>query len=40
VILGTGERLLDGFEAGIPRLELVRVLEAPGVAHLRYHVIR
>ncbi len=40
VILGSGERLLDGFEAGRPALELVRVLEAPGVAHLRYRVIR
>ncbi len=40
VILGSGERLLDGFEAGQPALELVRVLEAPGVAHLRYRVIR
>lgn len=40
VILGSGERLLDGFEAGKPALELVRVLEAPGVGHVRYRVIR
>ncbi|MDT5011040.1 MAG: hypothetical protein QOH57_2657 [Mycobacterium sp.] len=40
VILGAGERLFDGFEAGVPALELVRVLEAPGVAHLRYRVTR
>jgi dihydrofolate reductase len=40
VILGTGERLFDGFEPGKPELELVRVLEAPGVAHLRYRVVR
>jgi dihydrofolate reductase len=40
VILGSGERLFDGFEAGTPRLELERVLEAPGVAHLRYRVLR
>ena len=39
-ILGSGERLFDGFEAGIPELELVRVLHAPGVAHLRYSVTR
>jgi dihydrofolate reductase len=32
VILGSGERFLDGFEAGEPALELVRVLEAPGGA--------
>jgi dihydrofolate reductase len=40
VILGSGERLFDGFDAGTPRLELERVLEAPGVAHLRYRVLR
>ena len=40
VILGSGERLFDGLDAGIPRLELERVLEAPGVAHLRYRVLR
>ncbi len=39
-ILGSGERLFDGFERGVPALELVRVLEAPGVAHLRYRVVR
>lgn len=40
VILGSGERLLEGFSAGTPALELDRVLEAPGVVHLRYRVIR
>ncbi len=40
VVLGSGERLLDGLVAGTPRLELERVLEAPGVAHLRYRVLR
>lgn len=39
VLLGAGERLFEGFEPGRPRLELVRVLEAPGVAHLRYRVV-
>jgi len=39
VLLGSGERLFDDFEAGQPQLELVRVLEAPGVAHLRYRVV-
>lgn len=33
------ERLFDGFEAGTPALALERVLEAPGVAHLRYRVV-
>jgi dihydrofolate reductase len=40
VILGSGERLFDGFDASKPALELERVLQAPGVAHLRYRVIR
>ena len=40
VLLGSGERLFDGFDAGSPALELERVLEAPGVAHLRYRVAR
>ncbi len=40
VILGSGERLFDGFAAGSPELELVRVLQAPGVAHLRYRIMR
>ena len=40
VILGAGERLFDGFAPGAPTLDLVRVLEAPGVAHLRYRVVR
>ena len=40
VILGAGERLLDGFEPGEPELELVRVLEAPGTTHIRYRVVK
>ena len=32
-MLGSGERLFDGFEAGKPALEIDRVLEAPGVVH-------
>lgn len=39
VILGAGERLFDGFDAGMPKLELARVLEAPGALHVRYRVI-
>jgi dihydrofolate reductase len=39
-ILGSGERLFEGFQPGVPKMELVRVLEAPGVAHLRYRVMR
>jgi hypothetical protein len=40
VILGAGERLLDGFEPGELELELVRVLEAPGTIHIRYRVVK
>ena len=40
VLLGSGERLFDGFGGDMPRLKLARVLEAPGVAHLRYHVTK
>jgi dihydrofolate reductase len=40
VILGSGERLFDGFQPDIPKLEIVRVLQAPGAAHLRYRVRR
>lgn len=39
VILGAGERLFEGFEAGNPELELVRVLDASGVVHVRYRVV-
>ena len=39
-ILGAGERLFDGFSPGALTMELERVLEAPGVAHLRYRVVR
>jgi dihydrofolate reductase len=38
VLLGAGERLLDGL--GGLGLEQVRVIEAPGVTHLRYRVVR
>ena len=39
VLLRAGERLFDGL-ASAPRLEQVRVVEAPGVTHLRYRVKR
>jgi dihydrofolate reductase len=38
VLLGRGERPLD--DVGDLRLEQVRVIEAPGVAHLSYRVLR
>jgi dihydrofolate reductase len=40
VVLGRGIRLLDGLKPGTVRLELTRVVDAPGVSHLTYHVTR
>jgi hypothetical protein len=40
VLLGEGERPLDGLGRAGLRLEQVRVVEAPGVTHLRYRVLR
>jgi dihydrofolate reductase len=37
ILLGAGERLLDG--VGDLRLEQTRVIEAPGVTHLKYRVL-
>jgi len=39
VVLGRGVRLLDGLEAGRPRFEIERVVDAPGVTHLLYRVV-
>jgi dihydrofolate reductase len=38
VILGSGERLLGG--VGDLKLEQIRAVEAPGVTHLKYRVLR
>jgi dihydrofolate reductase len=40
LFLGSGERLFDNLGDARPRLEQVRVVEAPDVTHLRYRVIR
>lgn len=40
VLLGAGERLFDNLGDAPPALELVRAVEAPGVAHLTYRVLR
>ena len=37
IILGGGARLFDGVGPAV-RLEIIRVIEAPGVTHLRYRV--
>jgi dihydrofolate reductase len=38
VLLGHGVRLLDGLEPANIGLDLVRVIDAPGVTHLTYQV--
>ncbi len=38
VLLGSGERLLD--DVGDLKLEQIRAVEAPGVTHLKYRVVR
>jgi dihydrofolate reductase len=40
VMLGRGVRLLNDPEPGAVALEVVRVVDAPGVTHLTYRVIR
>ena len=39
ILLGGGARLFEGVGSGV-RLEPIRVLEAPGVTHLKYRVVR
>jgi dihydrofolate reductase len=40
VLLGSGARLLDDLGDADVRLEQVRAVEAPGVTHLKYRVVR
>lgn len=40
LLLGAGERLFDRLGRAAPRLEQVRVVEAPGVTPVTYRVIR
>jgi dihydrofolate reductase len=40
VVLGRGARPLDGLEPGSVQLDLVRVVDAPGVTHLTYRVLK
>jgi dihydrofolate reductase len=39
ILLGGGARLFDGVGPNV-RLEMLRTVEAPGVAHLKYRVVR
>jgi hypothetical protein len=38
VVLGGGVRMLDGIDPG--SFDLVRVVDAPGVTHLTYRVVK
>lgn len=40
VVLGRGVRLLDGLDPGSVGLDLVGVVDAPGVTHLTYRVVK
>jgi dihydrofolate reductase len=40
VVLGRGARPLEGLEPASVQLDLVRVVDAPGVTHLTYRVMR
>jgi dihydrofolate reductase len=40
ILLGGGERLLDGLADAPVELERTRVIEAPGVTHLRYRLVK
>ena len=40
IVLGRGIRLLDNLDPGALKLNLERVVDAPGVTHLTYRVIK
>jgi dihydrofolate reductase len=40
VLLGAGERLFDHLEGADVKLECTRMIEAPGVTHLSYRVVK
>lgn len=40
VVLGRGVRLLDNLETSNIKVDLVRVIDAPGVTHLTYRITR
>ncbi len=39
ILLGSGARLLDNLDGAEVKLEPIRVVEAPGVTHLKYRVV-
>ena len=40
ILLGAGVRLFDNLGGTVIKLEIARVVEAPGVTHLRYRIIK
>ena len=40
IVLGRGARLLDDLEPGGVEFDLVQVVDAPGVTHLKYRVVK
>jgi hypothetical protein len=39
-VVGRGVRLLDGLDPGSVEFDLVRVIDAPGITHLTYRVVK
>lgn len=40
IVLGRGVRLLDGLDSGSVELDIIGVVDAPGVTHLTYRVVK
>lgn len=40
IVLGHGVRLLDNLDPSKVEFEVVRVVDAPGVSHLTYRIIK
>lgn len=40
ILLGAGERLFDNLRGAGVKLEPIRVVEAPGVTHLKYRIVK
>jgi dihydrofolate reductase len=39
-LLGAGTQLFGGLSSSLPQVELVRAIDSPGAAHLRYRVVK
>jgi hypothetical protein len=40
LLLGSGARLFDNFDGRKVKLESIRTIAGPGVAHLKYRVLK